>query len=121
MKMKILYSCLGIFFLIILSLGNHIVKQEPVCEREHLDEIDRTKDIVPNEETARKIAESIIEADKQWIWEENIIYEIDITFNELNYEWFVDYHPEIEEGAYWLDGGKNVRIRRDNGLVTIEY
>ena len=121
MKMKVLYICLGISLFINLALGNYIVKWEPVCEKVHLDDIDRTKDIVPNEKTAIKIADAVIESDDYWSWEEDITYDVHATFDEYRYEWFVNYHPVIEEGAYWLDGGKNVRIRRDNGMVAIEY
>ncbi len=40
---------------------------------------------------------------------------------EMSYEWFINYHPELPEGAVAVDGGKNISIRRDNGLVRIEY
>lgn len=119
MKVKVLYVCLCISILICASLGHYIVKHKPVCERVHLDDIDRTKDVVPDEETALRIAEAIVDSHEYWEWEEDVDYEVEILFNEMNYEWSVQWQPPIPEGAIMLDGGKTVFIRRDTGAISI--
>lgn len=65
---------LSIFIIIILCA--YIVKREPVCERAHLDEIDRSKELIPDEETALKIADAIISVDKEAEWDEDFTYEV---------------------------------------------
>lgn len=103
MKTKILFGGWLLSILIIIILGTYIVKSEPKCERKHLDEIDRSKELVPDEETALKIADAIISGDKDVEWDEDFTYEVSVSFDEETYEWLVMYAPTIP-GKVVFDG-----------------
>ncbi len=124
---KVLFGCLIVSVCLNIFLGVYIIGSKKIVLSEwiyvwkYMNGIDRNRDMIPDEETALKIAEAIIEADEYWTWEENVNYEVEVTFHEEPYEWFINYHPELPEGAFIVDGGKNISIRRDNGLVRIEY
>ena len=88
---------------------------------ESTDEIDKTKDSVPNEAAAKQIAEAFID-EQQSGWKENDYYETDAFFIEPIYKWIVCYSMRTPEGHMMLDGSyKTVRIRRDNGEVMYYY
>lgn len=124
MKIKVLYGsfCVSVCTIIVLSL--YIVNREPICERLHLDEIDRTKNIVSDEEMAKDIAELYIrgrEKKENYEGEDirslEVTYNVEVIFNEKDYEWIVGYTTIPPEGHYILDGEFAIRIRRDNGMV----
>ncbi len=117
MKKSVLIICLGLSFLVNALLCNYIAKRQPVCERRHLEDINRTGNLIPDEETAKKIAEVIIDADENWVWDEGYTYYADVKFDEESYEWVVSYYPKLPPGAIMLDGEKIVWIRKDNGLI----
>ena len=114
MKTKLLYICLGISILINILIGIHIVRREPACTYTHLDEVDRTKDVIPDAEAAKKIAEVYLDNGGRFGLSKNIIYECYIIFNDPTYEWIVDFSP----GDTCLDGGRTVWLRRDNGILS---
>ena len=72
--------------------------------------------VVPDEETAEKIA--YILAEKHFGFVEGRDYDLRICFNEENNAWDVLYSPiHPEEGKVFLGGGRHIRIRKDNGAV----
>lgn len=84
------------------------------------EEPDRTRDSVPDEETAKQIAEDY---DKECGWTErsskDLEYEVVAVYLEQNYIWLLTYRPKMPEGHFILDGeGGTVRIRRDTGEIT---
>ncbi|MDE7285265.1 MAG: hypothetical protein K2N55_00255 [Lachnospiraceae bacterium] len=84
------------------------------------EEPDKTKDSVPDEETAKRIAE---EYDKESGWYErknqDLDYEVNVIYLEQSYIWVLIYSPKAPEGHAVIDGGGGtVRIRRDSGEVT---
>lgn len=118
-------NCICLFrdfaFFNILTVG-YIVRNKlllEIYEQAYWYDIDKTRDIVPNEETARRIAEAVIDADELWSWNADEDYEMEISFDEQNYLWKVTYHPKIPEGYILLDGEKAVWIRRDTGWIEI--
>lgn len=120
MKTKILFGGWMLSIFIIIILGTYIVKSEPKCDRKHLDEIDRSKELIPDEETALKIADAIISVDKDVEWDEDFTYEVSVSFDEETYEWLVMYAPTIP-GKVVFDGGNYIWIRKDNGYVHKWY
>ena len=118
MKNKILYACISISILINALLVIHIINMEPPCEHIHYDDIDKTNDIVPDEETARRIAETVLRMEKSaWGLKEDYNYYTDITYNEAGHEWIVyfDLNPPGEFSI--LDAERIAGVRRDNGMV----
>ena len=85
------------------------------------EEPDRTRDSVPDEETAKRIAENY---DKECGWTErssnkDLEYEVIAVYLEQKYIWVLTYRPKAPEGYFVLDGGGGtVRIRRDTGEIT---
>lgn len=96
----------------ILTVG-YIVRNGLLLDlyvKAHWYTIDRTKNVVPDEETAKRIAEAIIDADELWTWEpwgdSDEDYEMEISFEEDTYQWRVAYLPKLPEGVMLLDGDK---------------
>lgn len=121
-KKGIIYACLGISLILnILSVG-YIVRNGLLLElyvQARWYNIDRTKNVVPDEETAKRIAEAIIDADELGTWDLDKDYEMEISFDEETYRWRVAYLPKLPEGAMLLDGDPCVWIRKDNGFIEI--
>ena len=120
MKRKILYICLVILILIDGALGVYILERKPVCDRAHLSDVDRTKDIVPDAETAIRIAEASFKMEKSawgYHYHDELVYQIEVTYDEPSYEWIVSYEEVTPEGDFVLDGGRFFGVRRDNGYV----
>lgn len=120
MKIRILTVLLGISILLIIILVIYTVEVEPECERLHLNDINRSEDIdYLDEEMARKLADIVTGAESGFINDEKIRYDVEIDFDEQSYEWVVSYVPKeakMDNEAY-LD--KVVRIRKDNGIITV--
>ena len=113
--MKKLYIIFGLSLLANILLGIYLIRVKPVCERYHIDEIDRSYEVVPDETMAREIAdavemERIDSGDKAE-------YDVVVDFNSQSNEWEVAY--EFAES-----GGRSkkdiVCIRKDNGLITVQ-
>lgn len=104
----------------IIMLAIYTVEVELECERPYLNDINRSEDIdYLDEEMARKLADIVIGAENGFINEEKVRYDVEIDFDEQSYEWVVSYVPEesqMDNEAY-LD--KVVRIRKDNGIITV--
>lgn len=116
MKNKILYACLSISILINAQLVMYIINMEPPCEHIHYDDIDRTKDIVPDEDTVRRIAETVLRMEKSaWGLKEDHYY-TDITYNEAGHEWIVIF----SSNSSGSDKERVIGIRKDYGIIT-EY
>lgn len=116
MKMKILYLGLIILFTIIVLLLAYIFQiNRNMSLGELLDnnqQIWGEVDAVPNEDTAIKIANIILEA--QSGFSEEYTYNIEVSFNEQSNTWEVYYAP----AASVLGGGIKVHIQRSNGAIT---
>jgi hypothetical protein len=123
-KTKILYTCLGLLISSTVLLSVYIATLKPdVCGRVHLDDVLTVwnswvgeYDIVPDEETARKIADIVIETRNKIMSSESSIdmNNVSIIFNEKNNEWEVYYG--LKE---WVLGwGTIIYIRRDNGMIV---
>lgn len=65
MRIKILYLCFMLSFFINAILSIYLLKRKPVCGHIHMEDIDRTRDVIPDEEAAIKLAK------------ENLFYEED--------------------------------------------
>lgn len=118
MKRKILYICLSASIFINALLVIHIINMKPSCEHIHYSDIDRTKDIVPDEETARRIAETVLRMRKYaFRLKEEHTYYTEITYNEAGHEWIVNFSLNAPGEYRFLDGGIIVGVRRDNGVV----
>lgn len=116
-----------ILFLILCSvllnmiLGTYLSIREPKCEHIHLDEIDRTKNVIPNEKVAKKIAEIFMKSQEgKLAWGRKIEYGVEVTYDDQNYEWivFFDANANVEEDYVILDANKKIWIRRDYGIIT---
>jgi hypothetical protein len=119
MKFKILYVCLGLLAISTILLLVYILSPKPyVCESIHLNDVLVAwgeNDIIPDEETARRIADIIIEAqfdniDDDSVWCRDYVV---VTFDEQKYEWTVHYRfPPDTMGE-----GIKIYLRKDNGMV----
>lgn len=119
MKRIILQVILGISLIVNLLLGINSIKNKSIYEHTRLDEINRNENIIPNEETAERIANAVIDAqDSNKGWGKIEEYDIEVSFDKKRYEWIVSYLPKAE-GYVIFDGGITVRIRKDNGRVLI--
>lgn len=102
-KLKIIYVGLGISIIIIAFLSVKIDTRKPVCERTHVDDIDRTKDLVPDEEMAKKIVDLYHDAMNS-PETDKYDYNVSVYFEEERYVWIVWYDIIIPEGVYLFDG-----------------
>lgn len=114
-KLKIIYVGLGISIIMIVFLSVKIYTRKPVCERTHVDDIDRTKDLVPDAEMAKKIVDLYHDAMKRQETDK-YDYNVKVYFEEEKYVWIVWYDIIIPEGVYLFDGGYGGWVRRDNGM-----
>ena len=119
MKPIVIYICLSLILIAIISLSVYFFTRDSTCNRIHLD--DNTKlwgeyDLVPDEETAKRVADIIISAQSGFY--EGLDYDVEITYKEDSNEWDVCYHPIVSDGMYLFDGTIEILIRRDCGMVT---
>lgn len=118
MKTKILSALLGISMLVIVVLSIYIIKVKPECERAHIDDIDRNRYIKYfDEEMAREIADLVTGIENS---DEVADYEVEIEFDEQSFEWVVRYISKRTPEADGEDESITVRIRKDNGIITLE-
>lgn len=106
--------------MIILLLILNLFFNKPVCERSHFDNADRTMNVIANEEMAQKIVEIHLYREDAGILRlyEELDYDVDVTFDEQNYEWIVHFSAKMPDGYFAVDSGRTVWLRRDNGRVT---
>ena len=120
MKNKILSLCLGFSLLLIAILCFCFLRYKPECERLHLDDVvEKGRNIIPDEETAKEIAYVLVEANLGF--EDLGFYEAEVNFNEETNEWEVFFHQMTYEGEHILGGGRVVHLNRDSGMVTELY
>ena len=113
MNMKFLYACLGVSVFMNIFLGVYTLVNPPVCERIHIDVIDRTKDYYEKEEAARLAAASF-GLEEGWETKENGVYDVEVEENPETYEWIVIFTPKNPE-----DGVETrIGVRRDIGIIT---
>lgn len=92
MKKEILLILTLCSVLMNIALGMELCTRKPNCEHVHLDEIDRTKDVVPNEKVAEQIAEIFIRSQEDHLtWGRGIEYGVEVTYDESRYEWMIHY------------------------------
>lgn len=115
MKRKLLGICLGISLVMNLAMCGFIMRRGPVCEYRHLYEIDRTRDVIPDRNAAKKMAEVYLEDFFGFHKDMDMPYETYIVFDEKNYEWTVKFYLADPPR---LDGSWSVTMRRDYGIAT---
>lgn len=105
-----------IILLLILNLFLH----KPVCDRMHFDDADRSKNVIANAEIAQKFVEIHLYREDAGILRlyEELDYNVDVTYDEPNYEWIVHFSAKSQNGCWVIDGARTIWIRRDNGRVT---
>ena len=116
-KNKILLFNLCISVCIIIGLCIFSVKHGPVCNRTHLDDLEENRDIIPDEKTAKQIADVLVEINLGF--EEDKAYDAEVIFNEQTNEWEITYFSISLEGQPDIDDEKIVRINRGSGHVIV--
>lgn len=112
------------FFVIVFAISLTVnVLLGAYAERQNLMyadiEINSEKNIVPDEETAIKIARMYIDANLDWEeCEEGESYYPIVSFNELRNQWEVGFLRRASDGNFVLGSGRHVHIR-DNGKIYI--
>ncbi|GFI03599.1 hypothetical protein AALA79_02220 [Lachnospiraceae bacterium 64-25] len=120
MKIKILVVLQAISIFVIVLLGIYTVKVQPECERIHLDDIERDEDIAYlDKEMARMLADIVMGAEDNLTDEANTRYDVEIEFDGQHYEWVISYEPNGLQPDNEANQGKVVRIRKDNGVITV--
>lgn len=121
MKNKYLKIYLGISVFIILFLLFYIIKLQHWCEEVHLqDVVYANQNMVPDEETAEKIA--YILADVHLGFEEDCYYDVTVFFDENRNEWQVVYlKMTSDRNGFFLGGAPVVKIEKNTGIVTHVY
>ena len=118
MNTKALYIIIGVLSAVVISLLIYAVCKPISCNRLHFDDnlqLWETTDAVPDEETALKIADTIIEAQSapHRRFNPDFNYETNIAFNSQTNEWEIYYDPGRVKGR-----GIWIRIRKDCGMIT---
>ena len=76
-----------------------------------------TTDCIPDGETAKKVADIIIETHSMFE-DSELGYSVDTRYDEIRNEWVVSYNPVHEQGYIYEGGEIEFRIKRDSGMVT---
>ena len=117
-KNKYIKILLGISVFIIAFLFLYIMWLQNWCGKVHLQDIVcKSKDMVPDEETAEKIAYILV--DTHLGFEESYYYDVSVRFDEKRNEWQVSYlkmTPDRKE--FFGGGGFVVAIEKNTGIVT---
>lgn len=113
--MKKLYIIFSLSLLANVLLSIYLIRVKPVCERDHIDEIDWSYEKVPDEIMAREIAD-VVEMERIDHRDESE-YDVVVGFNSQSNEWEITYEFEESDGLIKKD---IVCIRKDNGLITIQ-
>lgn len=116
-KNKILIFNLGISILIIIGLCIFMVKHGSVCNRIHLEDLEENRDIIPDEETAKRISDALVKSNLDF--EEDKTYDVEVIFDEQTNEWEIIYFPITLDGEHVSRSEKIVRINRGSGHVTM--
>ena len=118
MNTKALYIIIGVLSALVISLLIYAICKPIRCNRLHFDDnlqLWGTTDAVPDEETALKIADTIIKAqsDSRRGFNPDYSYDIDIAFNSQTDTWEIHYSR-----GNVLGGEIMVHIRKDCGMIT---
>ena len=121
MKNKYIKILLGISVFIIAFLFLYIMWLQNWCGKVHLQDIVcKSKDMVPDEETAEKIAYILV--DTHLGFEEDYYYDVDVFFDENRNEWQVVYLKMMpDRKGFFLRGAPVVEIEKNTGIVTHVY
>lgn len=113
---KILFTGFSISLILNLFLGIYTVRQELM----YADiKIDKSKNIIPDKETAIAIAYVYIDANLGWEeCGEGEYYEPMAFFDEVTNQWEVGFLKRTSNGEFIRGPGRHVSIRSDNGMVT---
>lgn len=79
-------------FLVIL-----IVFFEPVCEREHLDTIDKNGNLIDSEEMAVELAYACLNLEYEAKAPQNAAYDAEAVYHDTGHEWIVILTPKDSE------------------------
>ena len=120
-----LYIIMGLLVLAVISLIIYITVASFECTRLHYDDNLRlwgSRDAVPDEETAKKIAVIVVERQMRYL---NMGYQLanrdynhEISFNKVENQWELYLSPIPPEGTAYLGAEIMVSIRKDCGMIT---
>ena len=121
MKNKYIKILLGISVFIITFLFLYIMWPQNWCGKVHLqDVVCKSQDMVPDEKTAEKIADAIIESHGGLKdLRAGFSWSAEVDYNEKNNMWIVCYIQKREGGGWLLDKGREVWIDRESGMITL--
>lgn len=116
MRTKYLAVGLAVSVLLNVFLVKDIEKRpSEYCERIHTDDIDMSKNVIPNEMAAIKIAEIKLSKERMGGFGlvEELEYNVDVSYDEALDEWRVSFRPKntnvVDGGAtIWLSGAYGV-------------
>jgi hypothetical protein len=123
MKIKILYVCISVLTIYAILSTMYIAITKPWAEENM--QLWGMTDAIPNEETARGVADAIIAAKPVYGYESWFDYVLaqghdfyaEIRFHAEKNEWLL-FYSHITPAEYFVLGGVEIRLRRDNGAVT---
>jgi hypothetical protein len=131
MKLKTLYACILYACLSILTISVMLLVVRIFVAKPYVDSNMKLCigiDIIPDEETARQVADVIVasrhyfEFAESWfddIRDSGHNYRVDIYFHEESNEWVLSYiRLNSEERATFFGGGIGIRLCRDCGMIT---
>ncbi|MBQ9926738.1 MAG: hypothetical protein IJO65_02065 [Lachnospiraceae bacterium] len=122
MKNKYLKMYLGISVFLILFLGLYIYYPSIFCKKEHFKDVSESRNMVPDEETAEKIADAIVEARGGLKGlREGFFWDTTVDWDEQHNMWSVCYSQRTEGGGWLLDAGAEFWIDRDSGMIVLVY
>jgi len=131
MKIWILYGCIAILLLstallsiYIIALHRQVRQEEQSQLPAHIVPFIETIDVIPDEETALKVAEILLnthlpDAMVAPNTRPNLEFDVIIDFDEERNEWqifYVSINPTT--GGAWLGTSPSIRIRKDTGEIT---
>ena len=120
MKTVILHISIAILLAAVIILSIYTINYKSKCDRIHLEDLSNmvklwgTEDVVPDEETAKAIADIIVS--KRGFFKDGMSYGNNIKLDVKNCEWIIYYFPLPENT--WAGGDFEIRMRKDCGMVT---
>ena len=126
MYIRVAYIIFGVWYILVIFMAIFMLTPniDAECERIHIDDNHKlwgTRDAVPNEEVAYKIAYAVIYEQLKHEGGEEFSpddYYSEIMFNEISNEWEIYFAPIPPEGYITLGGDMIINIRKDCGMVT---
>ncbi len=133
MKTKFLYGCIGMLLVALISLSAYIATLQRGSDTKLFEEYNQTEDsrqlwgttdAIPDAETAKRIADIILEAHSMINNNSAVVisgYDVKIVHDDVSNEWHVTYTPIQPDEGVILGGTLGCHIRRDNGAITELY